>query len=481
MHPLNRPSGTRLARIVGIQTIVQFFVDFTASLIVARLLSPTQIGSFSIAMAAVVVAQTLRSAGVNMFLIATPELDQQKVRSALGISMIASVGFAALIWIAAPYIAIFYREDAVSDVLRLVSIGYLFAPYQVIAHGLLTRALRLTALMVCTIAGVVCGAVTSVSLALLGWGSLSLAAGSLAFAVVQLAGMIIARPPMFVLRPSLIGWRAIWNFTGWVLGSALLSQLGPRLNELFVGRALGIAPAALLDRAEMLPRMVWSYAAPPVLNILSPLVAHELRTGVDPRQSLLLRMRLFGCIFSPILIGLGTQSAPILIGLYGAQWHASIAPAPWLCIAAAIVGQFVVLNASLTGLGETRALFFLTVTEQIARVVMLCLLSWTRIELVAVGTVGVALVYAIAAARLGRRLGLFSIRELLRSLMPTAAISGTVAAAGIAIDVARGPVPPGQEIAAVLSAAAMLAVVWIGAAFVFQRPVITALWKLVRR
>jgi len=478
---LTPPSGTRLARIVGIQTVIQFIVDFAASLIVARLLSPTQIGSFSIAMAAVVVAQTLRSAGVNMFLIAAPELDQQKVRSALGISMIASFGFAALIWVAAPHIAIFYREDAVSDVLRLVSVGYLFAPYQVIAHGLLTRALRLTALMVATVVAVMLGAATSISLALLGWGSLSLAAGSLMFAIVHLIGMIIARPPLFVIRPSLIGWRAIWGFTGWVLGSALLSQLGPRLNELFVGRALGIAPAALLDRAEMLPRMVWSYAAPPVLNILSPLVAHELRTGVDPRASLLLRMRLFGCIFSPLLIGLGTQSAPILIGLYGPQWHASIAPAPWLCVAAAIIGQFVVLNASLTGLGETRALFVLTVTEQASRLLMLCLLSWTRIELVAIGTVGVALVYAIAAARLGRRLGLFSIGELLHSLVPTLAISLAVALAGIAIDHVRGPVPPGHEIGAVLVAAALLAIVWIGAACLFQRPVIAALWELARR
>ena len=141
------PSGTALARIVGTQTVIQFVVDFTASLIVARLLSPTQIGSFSIAMAAVVIAQTLRTAGVNMFLIATPELDEQKVRGALGISMIASFAFAALIWIAAPFIADFYREKVVSDVLRLISIGYLFAPYQVIAHGLLTRALRLVPLM----------------------------------------------------------------------------------------------------------------------------------------------------------------------------------------------------------------------------------------------------------------------------------------------------------------------------------------------
>ena len=469
-----------MARIVGVQTIVQFAIDFTASLIVARLLSPHEIGAYSIALAAVVVAQTLRTAGVNMFLIAAPDLDECQVRTALGLAMVASVAFAGLIFAAAPLIAAFYREPMIADILRIVCITYLLAPYQVLAHGLLTRALRFKAIMAATLAGSATGAATAVALALNGWGSLSMAYAALVTSVVGLTISILSRPPLFMFRPSLTQWRRISAFAGWVLGGTLLGQFGPRLNELFVGRALGIAPAALLDRAEMLPRMLWNYAAPPVLSILSPLVAHELRSGIDARSTLLLRMRLFGCIFSPVLVGIATQSAPILIGLYGWQWQASIAPAPWLCLAAAITGQFVVLNASLNGLGQTRALFFLGLAEQAARVLMLALLSWTHIELVAIGTIGVSLVYAAAAIRLGTRLKLFSLREIVASLMPVIAICSVVGAAGIAIDIGRGGGIPANPIPAVVEAAALLAVAWLGAVFVFQRAVIKALWKVVR-
>lgn len=469
-----------MARIVGMQTIVQFAIDFTASLIVARLLSPHEIGAYSIALAAVVVAQTLRTAGVNMFLIAAPNLDESQVRTALGLAMVASVAFAGLIFAAAPLVATFYREPVIADILRIVCISYLLAPYQVLAHGLLTRALRFKAIMVATLAGSASGAATAVALALHGWGSLSMAYAALVTGVVGLTVSILSRPPQFMFRPSLAQWRRISAFAGWVLGGTLLGQFGPRLNELFVGRALGIAPAAFLDRAEMLPRMLWNYAAPPVLSILSPLVAHELRSGIDARSTLLLRMRLFGCIFSPILVGIATQSAPILIGLYGWQWQASIAPAPWLCLAAAITGQFVVLNASLNGLGQTRALFFLGLAEQATRILMLALLSWTHIELVAIGTIGVSLVYAAAAIRLGTQLKLFSLREILASLVPAIAICSVVGMAGIAIDIARGGGIPADPIAAVIEAAALLAVAWLGAVFVFQRSVIKALWKVVR-
>lgn len=469
-----------MARIVGVQTVIQFAIDFTASLIVARLLSPHEIGAFSIALAAVVIAQTLRSAGVNMFLIAAPSLDEGRVRTALGLAMIASFAFATVIFLAAPFIADFYREPVITQVLRVICITYLLAPYQVLGHGLLTRALRLKTLMVATLAGAATGAITAVTLAVLGWGTMSMAYGSLVTAVVATAVIVASRPPQFLFRPAFHHWRSVSAFTGWVLGGTLLGQFGPRLNELFVGRAMGIAPAAFLDRAEMLPRMLWNYAAPPVLSILSPLVAHEQRSGVDARSSLLLRMRLFGCIFSPILIGIATQSAPILIGLYGWQWQASIAPAPWLCIAAAITGQFVVLNASLNGLGEARALFFLSLAEQTARVAMLLLLSWTSIEFVAAGTIAVALIYAVAAVRLGTRLRLFTLREVLASLAPAVAICAAVGAAGIAIDMHRGGGIPAEPIPAVFEAAAILAVVWIAAVFVFQRAVLAALWKVVR-
>lgn len=469
-----------MARIVGLQTVIQFAIDFTASLIVARLLSPHEIGAFSVALAAVVIAQTLRTAGVNMFLIAAPSLDEDKIRTALGLAMIASLAFAIVIFIAAPLIADFYRAPVIAQVLRIICITYLLAPYQVLGHGLLTRALRLKTLMVATLSGAAAGAITTITLATQGWGTLSMAYGSLATGLVTSAVIVVSRPPQFAFRPTFHEWRSVSAFTSWVLGGTLLGQFGPRLNELFVGRAMGIAPAAFLDRAEMLPRMLWNYAAPPVLSILSPLVAHEQRSGIDARSTLLLRMRLFGCIFSPILIGIGTQSAPILIGLYGWQWEASIAPAPWLCIAAAITGQFVVLNASLNGLGEARALFFLSLAEQAARVAMLLLLCWTSIELVALGTIAVALVYALAAVRLGTRLNLFTVREVFASVAPAVAICGVVGAAGVAIDIARGGGIPAEPLPAVIEAAAILAIVWIAAVFVFQRSVITALWKVLR-
>ncbi len=469
-----------MARIVGLQTVAQFAIDFTASLIVARLLSPHELGAYSIALAAVVVAQTLRSAGVNMFLIAARELDEPMVRTALGLAMVASTSLAALIFLAAPFIAQFYREPVMAHVLRIVCISYLLAPYQVLAHGLLTRALRFKAVLVATLTASATGAVIAVVLALHGWGTLSMAYAALATGIVGLAIMVIARPPRFVIRPSLVHWRSISAFTGWVLGGTVLSQFGPRLNELFVGRSLGIAPAAFLDRAEMLPRMLWNYASPPVLAILGPLVAHELRSGIDARSTVLVRMRLFGCIFSPILIGIATQSAPILIGLYGWQWQASIAPAPWLCVAAAITGQFVVLNAALNGLGQARALFFLGMAEQAARVAMLIFLSGTHIVFVAMGTIGVALIYAAAAIRLGIRLKLFSMREMVASLIPALAICASVGVAGIGIDMMRGGGIPPHPIPAVLEAAAMLALVWIVAVAIFQRAVIVALWKVVK-
>jgi hypothetical protein len=69
---------------------------------------------------------------------------------------------------------------------------------------------------------------------------------------------------------------------------------------------------------------------------------------------------------------------------------------------------------------------------------------------------------------------------MLASLIPSVAICAVVGAAGLAIDFVRGGGIPPQPILAVLEAAGILALVWLIAVALFQRSVLTALWKVAR-
>ena len=469
MQPSDRSS---LLRLTGIGQVAQFTVDFAVSVLVARLLGPSELGAYSIAVAALLVAQILRSAGIGVFLVQEADLTPRKVASAFGLASTFSVVLALVVLVVRHPVARFYDSAVIADVLLVSSIGYLVAPFQAVAHGVRTRHLQFGRTVTGTLLGSLAGGGTTSLLALAGHGSVSLAWGALANTLVASAVLWWRPPADLRCWPSFSGWREVWRITGWTLGSGLVNQVGVRSSELVIGKTLGIADAALFDRAEMLPRMIWSYVAPPVLAVLAPVMASELRAGHDAKRLTLFRMRLFGCAFVPLLVGLGTQSRPLLLMLYGEQWASSIGPAFWLCLTAALTGQFVVVNPTLLALGRTRQLFTLNIVEQSARIAILLLLGWTSIEAIAVGMNAVALAYSTGAVMIARHAGILDFSDLPSTIMPGLICGVVVFLTGTGCDLAFETMLPTAHLATLVAAGLCMLGAWLLTLFFVERNVL---------
>lgn len=409
----------KLLRFAGLRQIGQFAIDFTVSIIIARLLTPREIGAYSIALAAVLVASLLRSAGVGAFLVQSRSLDHKLVGGALGLAMTTGFTLGLVVLAARGIIADFYDAPAIADLLVVVAASFALTPFQSVASGLLSRELLVGRSAVVELSGCAAGAVTTLSCAYHGLGSISMAWGSLVNASVCVLLYMFLAPPLFWSRPRLHGWRQIWSVSGWVTGASLFNQVGARSNELVIGKTLDVTQAALLDRAETLPRMIWTYLMPPVLSVLAPIVAHEIRNGENLRSITINRMRFFGCVFVPVLFGLASQSNHMLLTLYGPQWLASTVPAMWICISSAIAGQFVVMNSTLIAMGKTRDVFIANVVEQGARFTMLLLLGGTSISVVALGYILVGLVYAATICYFARLRGILPLADIPRAVAPS--------------------------------------------------------------
>lgn len=63
----------------------QFILQFGASVIIARLLTPAELGIFALAMAANALLYTVRDFGIGAYLIREEHLDTYKIRTAFGL------------------------------------------------------------------------------------------------------------------------------------------------------------------------------------------------------------------------------------------------------------------------------------------------------------------------------------------------------------------------------------------------------------
>lgn len=448
----------KLLRFAGLRQIGQFAIDFTVSIIIARLLTPREIGAYSIALAAVLVASLLRTAGVGAFLVQSRSLDRHMVGGALGLAMTTGFTLGLVVLAARGFIADFYHAPAIADLLVVVAASFALTPFQSVASGLLSRDLLVGRSALAELSGCVAGAATTLSCAYNGMGSISMAWGTLVNAAVCMLFYLFLAPPLFWSRPRFHGWREIWSVSGWVTGATLFNQVGARSNELVIGKTLSVTQSALLDRAEALPRMIWTYLMPPVLSVLAPIVAHEIRNGENLRSITISRMRFFGCVFVPVLFGLASQSNHMLITLYGTQWLASAVPAMWICISSAISGQFVVMNSTLIAMGKTRDVFVANVVEQGARFIMLIALGGTTISIVAFGYLFVGLTYAATICYFARLRGILPLADIPRAIAPSFITGPAMFGVGLACNRLFDDILHTSHAVALLGAVAAMAV-----------------------
>jgi O-antigen/teichoic acid export membrane protein len=412
------PDKSRLVRISSINYGLTFLIDFAVTTTTARWLTPGEIGIFSVAMASIVLTQILRTAGVNIYILQARELNARQIASALGLTFFVSILLGLGVAATSGPIAAFYREPGMRPVLLVSALGFLFVPLQSIASGILMRDLRMSNVAVAALTGTACGGLTTVLLAYFGFGAMSMAVGALVNVVLSAALSVWYAREKVLVRPRLGGWLTVWSVSGWAVGGSAINQLGVRLNELAVGRTLGLASAAMLDRAEMVPRMVWSYIAPALLGILGPLIASEIRSGADVRELLVERMRYFSIIFVPVMAGMSTQGHTLILTLFGPQWVQAIPSVFWLCINGAVAGLAVVIGSTFSALGRTRQTFMMSALEQLARVAVLVILARTDIVTIARGMVFVGVTYFAAATFFAIRCGILQLGDLWQATRP---------------------------------------------------------------
>ncbi len=454
------PSKSRLVRISGLTYALTFIVDFGVSIAVARLLTPQEVGTFSVAMAAIVLTQILRTAGVNVYIVQARTLGPPQVAAALGLAMMISATLGIAVAAASGQIAGFYKEPAMQTVLQVASLGFLLVPIQSVSTGLLMRDLRFGHVAAGSLAGTAVGGTVTVLLALNGFGPVSMAIG--AFANISMATAINAwNARASLVWPRLTGCLAVWSISGWVIAGSAVNQFGNRMNELVVGRSLGLSDAAMLDRAEMLPRMVWTYVAPALLAILTPLIAREVRDGADVRTLLIERMRFFSIIFVPVMVGMSTQAENLMLAVFGPQWAPAVPSVFWLCMNGALAGQAIVISSALAAVGRTRLTFAMATTEQLARAGVLLLLANTDILTISQGMIAVGVTYALIAGLCARHAGILYMRDVSHGAVPALISAAVIFVIGLGWNVVNARwlyLPP---LPALISAMAVLGVAWL--------------------
>lgn len=431
-------------------------LNLAGAVLLSRLLTPDQIGVYSIAAVLAGMAQVLRDVGVGQYLVQAPVLSRATQRAALGVSLAVAWLLAALLAGAAPLLAAYYREPRLAPALQLLAANFLLIPFSAVTLACLRRALRFRAIYVINTSYALTQLACGAALAWSGYGYLSLPCAALAATVASTLVCACLRPAGLSWQPGWRGGRRILRFGGYAAGGALVDEAGVAAPDLIIGKLIGVAEAAMFGKAmgvlNMFNQLVTSAVAP----VLLPLFALRARQGSGLREAYLHTAACMTGVAWPFFAVVAVAAPELVRMLYGTQWDRAIPLIRIMCCSSALYSMFSMARYLLLAQGQVREQALLDVLAVPFRLVLLLLAAPRGLEWVAAAVVAGAVFRSVLTLACLRRLAQLRLVPLLGACGRSAVVGLACLAAALLARASGWPL-------VAVAAAAVLS--WLAALF----------------
>lgn len=366
---------------------VELGIQFVSVMVLARILSPSDIGTFSIAAMLMTMLHVFRDFGVISYLIQERELGREKLQAVMGVAILLALAVAAVLAALSVPVAHFYDNPALRQVLLVMSASFAISPFGSVVLGMLRREGRLDAIFYIKVFSALCHVAVAVSMALAGYGALSLAwanfAGILAFGV---AGNLF--------RPAGLPWLPRFRNIGTILSFGSISSLGNLAGiagtsapELIVGKVMNMAAVGYFSRATGLVQLFTRLISNALTPLVLPYFSQVRRDNQPLDKPYLLAVSQLTAVAWPFLSVLLVLAYPVTHALYGAQWDASVPVARLLCVAGMVAAVGLFASQAMVAAGQVRSATLCNLLVQPVRIVAVLVCSAWGLEAVAMALV----------------------------------------------------------------------------------------------
>ncbi|UTW55248.1 oligosaccharide flippase family protein [Kordiimonas sp. SCSIO 12610] len=387
-----------------------------SAIIVARILSPAEIGLFAVSYAVMLMMNGFRGLGVGAYMIQIDVLDKTVTRTAFTLVSIMGLILYVLTNFGASYLSNWYETPQMGDMLKILAVNFLIFPFTIMVQSKAARAHDFGWMAFAELVAACISSAVSVYLAYIGYGAMALAYGTIAFSFVSTLTCGVRHFAIKDYGLGLIRARALLAFGGWVTGSNVVYQLNTAMVDLIVGKFQGFSIAGMYDRAATVTRLVWEQIYPAIGQVLFSSFAQEKRDGRDLKQAYFYRLRCVLDLLWPLLIWLAIFGDYAVQILFGDQWVQAGSIARILAVSIIFAAPFSIAKELGVALGKTKAFFLLDLFVFMTRLAAVFVAARHDIESVAIALIVPAVLYMIFSQWILSRIIDFQFHDFLKTI-----------------------------------------------------------------
>lgn len=288
-----------------LERIIAQGTSFLVSLVLARLLNPTDYSIVGFVTIFFVFANVLIEGGFSTALIQRKEVDKEEYSSVF----VASVVLAIIIYIgmffAAPLIAGFYNEPLLIPITRIMGLALPVTAVKSIWCAYISSTMQFRKFFFATIGGTLLSAAVGITMAIKGFGPWALVAQNMTNTFVDTVILIVSTRIGIGIK---VNWHKLKYLLkyGWkILASRLMGTAFVEVNPLVIGKIYPKQFLSFYTKGKSFPELISSTTT----NTLSAVLFPFLAKFQDDKEKLLEYTRMFIKVASYICF-------PLMMGLF---------------------------------------------------------------------------------------------------------------------------------------------------------------------
>ena len=294
--------------------------------VLARFVLPEEFGIVALANIVIAFATMFSNAGLGPALIQRQHITRTHVRVGFTSGVLLALALWAVIWIAAPTIAAFFREEEVTWVLRIIGGSFVLLSFGLVSRALLERALDFRRLMLADLGSYVGFGIVGVAAAVAGYGVWALVAGTLTQRLVFSAICVWLHPHSILPSLARKELGELLSFGGGLTLSRVFHFLGSYGDKAVAGRLLGAGPLGFYERAYDLMNRPQEQVGNIIDQIMFPALA-RVQSDRDRLASAFGKaLSLANLILLPSSVALVILAPEIVAVVLGPMWEPTVFP-----------------------------------------------------------------------------------------------------------------------------------------------------------
>lgn len=456
-------------------------IGLISTVIIARLLTPSEIGTFAIASSIVMIMAEFRILGANAYLIREKELTDEKIRSAYGLTILISWGLGLALVMASVPLSKFFGVDELSIIFLILSISFLFAPFISIPNAFLCRKYKFKEISIIRISASIISIASIVVFIKAGFSYFSLAMGSVVSILVQFLLYIYFTREVKVYRPRFNNMGAIASLGIYTSMSFVVRRAQHTAPDMVIGKMGTPNEVGIFSRGLGFTVFVSDALLSGISPVALPYLSDVRKRNESIVEAYTRAAQLIAGLAWPVLAVASVASLPAIRLMFGDQWDQSAPLASVVAFWAILRAGHVLAPKALVAVGKEASMLAKEVIVFVFFITTV-IFFYTRWELV-----GVAYAFLLTGLvdflvssyfmKLKVKLGFLKYcRGLLSSVFVT--VICWVAAFIISLVYPFSATAP---IFSLMQISIVLPIVWLGSIFLINHPIKNELLAIYRK